>query len=309
MADPTQRIYAMPDEDLHNAAQTMHDNLNDDLALFTPKFPFVTAGYVTSFQSDIDTAKAYQLDSGVTNFIKLLTSNVGTVQDQGADALDDLDSYAKLAYKTDLISQRIFGQNTWAAAKVDADKMVDALEEAHNLANQAPFKAAIIAKGYSQGEIDNLLTISQNLNTKIKLQKDAQSKRPISTQTRAILNNALYGRMQDINVCAGLVFKGNGAKLNQYRLTEPVAAVITKLIITVKDALGALIEGANVLLPNAPQFQPKTTDALGVVTFSGNSLPENVDIHVDAPPHAPTDQMNNPILPQEDNDVEVVVNP
>ncbi|MCX6351313.1 MAG: hypothetical protein NTX03_05570 [Bacteroidetes bacterium] len=303
------RIYSTSDEELHNDAQTTCDNLNDDLALFTPKYPFINAGYITSFQADIDTAKAFQLDSGVKNFIKVLTANVGAAQDQGGDALDDLDSYAKLAYKTDLVTQRVFGQNTWSAARVDADKMVDALEEAHNMANQAPFKAAIIAKGATQGFIDNLLTVAQNLNLKIKLQKDAQSKRPVSTQTRIILNNGLHNHRQDIKICADVVFRGNQAKLDQYRLTQPVAAVVTTLIITVKDALGVLIEGANVFLPNAPQFQPKITDAAGVVTFSGNSLPENMDIHVDAPPHAPTDQMNNPLLLGEENSVDVVVNP
>jgi hypothetical protein len=157
-ARPIKRLYTMEDEEMQTRAQTMHSNLLIDLAAFTAKFSWFDAAFILSFLTDITTAKNYELDMQVVNLIKVLTADLKASTDEGMRALDLLDIYARIAYPTDITQQRVFGQKMWEKARNDQQKMYKALKMAHNLANAAPYKAALLAASMQQTDIDNLLT-------------------------------------------------------------------------------------------------------------------------------------------------------
>jgi hypothetical protein len=303
MAKPKQRLWHGEAEAMQTRAEVFHANLTDDLADFTPRFPFITAAYLTSFQTDITTAKTFPLDGVVISNLKVLTADVEASVDEGYDALQTIGTYAGLAYKNDQARREVFGQSAWQKAKSDQEKMVNALEHAHRFANEDPYKTALMNKGLTQVAIDHLQAVADDINTKNGLQEAAKSKRPVTTQDRLDVNNIVYERMQEINLCAQEVYRDNYAKLQQYRLSAESSETPTRLIVHTTFNGQPLADCT--VIPQNFDLAEQTTDAEGNARFESINLPEAVDFKVVHPVHGQKDFENQPIIEGEENLIEV----
>jgi hypothetical protein len=304
------RLYSMEDELMLTRAATQKGNLQNDLAAFTAKFPWINAAYVTSYQTDITTADAIPRDNTVMTDVKVLTADVNASVVEGREALSQLFRYAEITYPTDKVRQRVFGQDLLAKARSDQEKMENLLEHANGFADKLPYKTDLIAKGYTQPQIDNLLTISDNINTKNLLQEAAKSSRPVSTQDRISVYNIVFERMQTISTCAQEVFEGNPAKIQQYQIYPPAGAP-TSATMHVTDGTNN-INGVSVKVLNFSGLPAEITDASGnTQPFPlGNSPGDTIDIEVTgAGIINPSPQTFNDkdILEGEDNTIEIVV--
>lgn len=246
IAKPVIRLYRMEDELMQTRATTMHGNLTDDLAAFQALFPWIDAAFLASFLADINTAKNFPLDGASTGSIKVLTEDLDTSVAEGMKELDRLDVYARLAYPDSPAKQRIFGQDKWEKARNDQQKMCKALKLAHSFANQVPYKTALLAEGMTQANIDNLLTIADNIDLKDTLQEKAISGRPVTTEERIQVNNIVWKRQQQISVCSELVWREDAAKRDQYLLYPPTPA-------SLGDTAGYTIE--EIIIPANSSFQ------------------------------------------------------
>lgn len=212
------RLYAMPDEVMQTRAQTMHDILNQDLLLFTAKFPWLDAAWVNVFQQQITAAKNTLPDYSPKLGIRVTTDDKKNALKSGMNALHIIDVYAQLAYDENPALQNVFGQPQWEAARADADKMISALTLANEFADKNPYKTDLMNKGLSQQNIDDLLTIAADIEQKIKTHKTKKQDRPVSTEERIVINNTVFKTMKTVNICSGLVHKNSPAKLKQYHL-------------------------------------------------------------------------------------------
>jgi hypothetical protein len=310
MSQEIKRGYTMQDELLLTRASTQKANLTTDLAQFTAKFPWINAAWLTSYQTDIDTADAVPLDNTVMTDVKVLTADVNASVAEGREALQQLYRYAEITYPTDNVKQRVFGQDRFVKARGDQEKMENLLEHANGFADKLPYKTDLIAKGYTQPQIDNLLTISDNINTKNLLQEAAKSGRPVSTQERIKVYNIVLGRMQTIKTCAEEVFVGNPAKIQQY-LVYPPAGENTTVVAHVTDGTNN-IAGVSVKILNYSGLPAELTDVSGnTPAFSiGNNPGDTIDIEVTgAGIINPSPQTFNDkdILEGEANVIEIVV--
>lgn len=272
------RLYNMEDEAMLVNAQVMHNNFIDDLALFTAKFPFLTAAFGTAFQTSITTAEALPLDGQITDMLHFFTEDANAQLILGNAALQYLDTYVKYTYK-DEYKQHIFGQAHWNEARSDKEKMINALEEAHDVATKIPYSTELLASGYTAINATQLTDIANNLHVKNSLQKDAKSERKIETQTRVLAYNTVWNNMQTINLCSKVVFADNPAKLEQYML-YPYSTENTHINIIVLDAANAPIKDAKVTLTNTP-LATDITVASGLATFDSVNMPDLIDIHIE----------------------------
>lgn len=309
MADDITRLYRMEDELMLERAGTQKGNLQIDLALFTAKFPWIDAAYLTSYGTDIDTADAFPLDNTVMSDVKVLTSDVNASVAEGRTALQSLFRYATFAYPTDNARQRVFGQDQMDKARNDQNKMENLLEHAHSFANKVPYKTDLIARGYLQPQIDALLTISDNIHTKNGLQEGAKSNRPVSTQDRIKVHNIAFVRLRDVGNAAEEVFVGNPAKIEQYRPYPPSGAATTA-VVHVADGSSNEKAGLNVRILGTT-IPPQVTDVGGMTgPFAlGTNPADSIDIEVSGAGINPSPQVFNgqPILDGEQNNIELVV--
>ncbi len=218
MAQEIERVFKMPDDVMLERAQVFHDRLTPELAGFTARFPWLDATWVTAFQNDITAADQFPKDESVTLDIKILTGDVNSAMQQGYAALQALGSYAKLAYPTDISRQRGFGQQYWGNAAKSTLKLQEALELAYAKADSAELKPALLAKGYTQADIDQMETLAMELQTKNGLQEAAKIGRKVTRHDRVSLLNVVWDHMRTVNICASVVWAADAARMEQYQL-------------------------------------------------------------------------------------------
>jgi hypothetical protein len=301
------RKYRHKDEEMLVKAEVMATLLAADMALFTAKFPFINPTFLTSFNGSIDTANAFQLDEAIVSNIKVLTSDVNNKVLEGHEALRVLGIYAELAFMNDAARQGAFGQNTWAAAKSDQEKMMNALEAANRKASEEDYHDALLAKGYSDAEIDNLLTIANALRNLNLLQESAITERPVTTQDRVILYNSVWDEMKILNIASKVVFAGNPAKLEQYML-YPNSTNPTTIRIAVKEKdSSAPLANAIVELTNT-ELASKTTNEEGNVEFISTTISDLISISIKLSEDAdPVLYENESVAPGLVNELELTV--
>lgn len=301
MSNEITRLYHYEDEAMIVKAQVMHNNLVADMSIFAARFPWITAATVTAMQTSIDLAEALPLDSQILADLKVLTSDANAQVILGAEALAVLGQYAKLTYPKNDARQRVFGQDLWAAAKSDQEKMMNALEHAHMECVKPTYNTDLIAKGYTATEIANLLTIADSIKANNNLQEDAKSERPVTTQERINAYNNVWQQMQTINVCSKVCFANDPAKLEQYML-YPNSTENTKVKITcLKAGTTDVLPDAMVTLTNT-SLAPAETNASGNVEFNSVNMPDLLDVKIIHPMAGNADYTNLTVVLGTTND-------
>ncbi len=302
MSDPILRNYNMEDELMLVRSQTMKDNVNADLVAFTARFPWIVPAYLASWQSDIDTAHAFPLDNAVLDDQTVLTNDVNASMEDAKGKLRTLFLFAEITYPKDTVRQRVFGQNQMDKARNDQEKMMNLLQHAYSFAKKDPYKTDLLAKGYTQVEIDALQTLAVNIENKNRLQENAKSQRPVTTQDRTEVYNSVFDQMPLISTCAQVVYAGNSAKINQFRVYPPSSGQVTGADVQVLNTATNLpVQGVTVKLTNTA-LAAATTDAGGLTHFNlGTTPPPSVDVEVSGASIATQVFAAQPILDGEAN--------
>ncbi|MEO5570594.1 MAG: hypothetical protein ABIT08_00965 [Bacteroidia bacterium] len=292
MPDKIERKYRMEDELMLSRAEVQKEALRADLALFTAKFPWITTPYVDSYETDISTADALPLDGSVMSDITVLTDDVNSTVIEGREALQQLFRYAKITYPNNEVKERSFGQNDMDKARNDQEKMENLLERANLQANKTPFKSELIAMGYLQPQMDNLLTIADNIHTKNLVQNSGINNRPVTTQQRIMVYNIVYVRANTVYQCAQEVFVGDPAKIQQYRVYPPSTPDTTTANVHVVNPSAEPMENLLVRILALPEH---TTDIAGMAgPFDlGSTPPDFVDVIVSGAGITPSPQTFN----------------
>lgn len=295
MAEKIDRKYTGTDDAMLERAEVFHDRLSGELADFTARFPWLDAAWLTAFQNDIDAADAFPKDDSVVLDIKVLTGDVTGAMRQGYAGLQTLGGYAKLAWPTDVARQRVFRQQNWKKAYNSTLKLQEALELAHEKADSASYKPALLAKGYTQAEIDMLETLSDEIKLKNRLQEAAKAGRKVSVHDRVALLNVVWEHMLTINTCASVVWAADAERMGQYTMYPSSSGGSgsggsTSLSIsgTVTDAATTMaLEGVEVTLyptVSGPTGSDPTamTDASGNYSFSFDDVEDAYSITLQA---------------------------
>ena len=298
MPKSIRRVYNFSDDKMLERAEVFADALTPELADFTARFPWLDGVWLTAFQSDVDAADAFPKDESTILDIKVLTGDVGSAMQQGHGGLQTLGAYAKLAWPKDLARQRVFGQDRWSDAYYNTLKLQEALELAHAKANNTAYQTPLIDKGYTQPEIDELETLSDEIKLKNRLQEAAKSGRKVSVHDRVALLNVVWHHMQTISTCADVVWASDAERLAQYQLYPSTGGsdsdpLIGSLSGTVVNPSGGALANISVEVrlesdaPNPGSSGPDagipiahysaTTDAQGNFSLSIDDISEEED--------------------------------
>jgi len=218
MAKGIKRSYKVSDEALLERAYLFHDMVKSELVAFTTRFPWLDAAWLSAFKDEIDAVAAFPTDTSVTLDLKVQTRDVKQVMQQSYIALQTLAGYAQLAWHTDRARQRAFGQNSWRAARGNGLKMQEALALAHSTATSSEHREALLAKGYTQAEMDELSTLFDLLKQQNNGQEGSKLGRTVSTRDRIFMLNAIWKHMQRINICAAVVWASDAARRGRYSM-------------------------------------------------------------------------------------------
>jgi len=307
------KLFSMGYDAVVERGQLLKDTVALEVASFSVKFPWLDAAWLILFQNDIDAADNFPKDDTVVGDQKVKTGDLKAEEALGAAALDLLGIYAKLAWPSDKSRQMVFGQQNWTEAKRNTLKLKEALQRAYKYANDDDYKGPLTAKGMQQGDIDQLQTIANDIETKNNTQELAKGTRPVSTRDRTVLHNAVWTRMETVNTCAQLVWAADDTRRSQYNLYPPGYGnqnnETTQVTVHVTETgsgdnrVGTTVELTNVNLV------ARQTNAQGNAIFESVAIPTTVNIKITDPTYGISNLTDQPVTQGQGNIIEVTVGP
>lgn len=240
MAKDIVREFTMEDLVMLERAQVFHNAFLTDEGSFTAAFPHLMAPFAADFQTAIDEADAIPSGSEVDAEIAVVTEELNDLLPLGQKALQKLFTYANVAFNSKA-KVNLFGKNKYEKARTSDLRMKELLEQAHRQAEVADYKTALLAAGYTQADIDELQTISDDIDAKNALQEDMLSSRGDKSEARIIAYNKVWGFMKQINTASKVVFVDNPAKIELYLLYPTHHSNLSKV-----QNLTAVFEGVPV---------------------------------------------------------------
>lgn len=240
MAQAIVREFNMEDLLMLERAQIFHNAFIVDDADFIAAFPHLALPFATDFQTAIDEADAIPSGSEVDAEIAVVTEELNNLLPLGQKALQKLFTYANVAFNSKA-KVNLFGKNKYEKARTSDLRMKELLEQANRQAEVAVYKTALLAAGYTQADIDELKTISDDIDAKNALQEDMLSSRGDKSEARIIAYNKVWGFMKQINIASKVVFVDNPAKIELYLLYPTHHTSLGKV-----QNLTAVFEGAPV---------------------------------------------------------------
>lgn len=217
MSESVEREYDIEDLLMLERAQVFHDNFVDDKAAFTADFPHLADPFAGDFQAAIDAADAIPLSSTVEAQIAVVTEQLNDQMPLGRKALQKLYTYVELVWNSKARDNE-FGRNKYEKARSSQVKMKELLELANAAAEVPANKTELLAAGYTQAAIDELLTIMTAIDTLNAQQEKLLSGRGVKTETRIKAYNAVWDFMKQINKASKVTFEDSPAKIEQYLL-------------------------------------------------------------------------------------------
>jgi len=275
------RKYNKSDVLLLEQSQTMLDNFIEDIAEFTPKYPGMDATYATAWQTAINDADDAPDDEEVLGDQKQKTLAVTDTMRLAQNKYSALVTYLKMIYKDDQKAVLDhFGSSRYRKDRNKQLKLKELMDLAYERANSATYKAALIAKGFLQTDIDELNTLAQQLLSFNQQQEKSKTDRPEIRQDRVTLHNNAWNIMTEVNIAASVVFINDYARQQHYLLYPEKSNGETPLQ-TIQSIIGMgsfknegpLIAGAQTMnmlvLVGGPIEFGLSVDGM---TFSGNTI-------------------------------------
>lgn len=217
MAQQIERDFVMDDIAMLERAQVFHNAFVIDDAAFIAAFPALALPFATNFQTAIDTADALPSGYEIDAQIAVVTEELNNLLPLGQKALQKLYTYVDIVWNSK-VKLNAFGKSRYEKARNSATRLKELLEFAHRQAELADNKAALLAAGYTQAAIDELLSLCNDIDAKNAEQEDMFASRGEKTQERILALNAVWGFMQQINKASKVVFVDNPAKIELYLL-------------------------------------------------------------------------------------------
>ena len=217
MSGTIERNYNMIDLEMLQLAQLFHNLLVTDKAHFVSAFPIFADPFAENFQIAIDAADAIPSGAEVDSNIAVITETLMLKMPTARSALQKLFSYSQFAFNSVAVTDA-FGKNKYLKSRQSHIMLKGLLELAHRRANDAEYKPGLIAVGYQQSDIDELLTVAQQMGTLISDQRAAMAERWVTTGDRVSSYNSVWEFMRLINTASKVVFATSPAKLRAYLL-------------------------------------------------------------------------------------------
>lgn len=215
-------------DDVLSQAYLFHSGLVRDLASFTSFSPIFTATYASDFLDLIEDAGEIPTNEEDLNNQVILSNEVESKMEEARVLYRKLMSYVHVKWGNNDSILRAFGNNLYEKARKSVQSMVNLLELANRAAESPKYKADLIAVGFTQLDIDRLLSLSEELNDAYNDQQEFIQLSSDRTEQRVIAFNKVWDVMVQINYASKQVFVDSPA-LIEYYLLYPESGTIGKL--------------------------------------------------------------------------------
>lgn len=214
MANEIKRLYRGSDAHMAASSRVTRTLMLDDLPAFTAFDSTIDSAFATEWLAKIVAADSVVRDDVVIDEVVETTEYVSGAMKRAKRKYHQVKYFVQKAFPESVGIQGQFGLNDYMDVRRNTEEMVTFMTGMYDKCIQ--HKVILIAKGYSQARIDEILDIKQALIDTNNVQEATKKDRPKRTEDRIIILNDCYSVMALVNAAAQLVYEDDYAKQNQF---------------------------------------------------------------------------------------------
>lgn len=225
-----QRNFNKPDEEVLQQSDLQLAAFVDNKTVFVERFTQLADPFATEWGAATTTARGIAPDYASLANQTSETDSLKTLVSSGANLYQTLLFYVRLAYPDNATVLRLFGQQHYEAARNSSLKLPVLLHMAFEEASKPEYKAALIAKGLKETEIDSLETLADDIFNQEVAQEKAMKKRSKDLDERIKAMNLVWGKMSLVCQCAKLVFQNDATRYNLFLLYDGESNIAASVV-------------------------------------------------------------------------------
>lgn len=276
------RHYKISDLEMREDSVTVHALFDADVADFTAFDPTLNPTYAGAWQAAITAADAVDTDEHYRDLIQQKTELVNQAMGLCRKKYNDVKYFALKAFPGNAAVQKEFGFDNYNSARQSDTKLQEFMKTMHATAEKYKLTLTEVTIGYSQPQIDEILTLASQLDADNITQEVFKKEQLTNTQNRITKLNAVYAYRTQIAQAAKIIYEDNFAKYQQYLLpasgTDSSDYAITGIV--QDSATNTPINNARISIP-ALGFETYT-NSLGRYAIADNIPPATYTLLIQA---------------------------
>ena len=179
---------------------------------------FSASGGRVRMKPDITAADAMPTNDDDLAQQQLYTSQVEAKMEECRVHYQKMMMYVRLAYPNNPPVEILFGSKNYLAARSSVLRMINLMQQANKTADSVTYKAALIAVGFLQLDIDKLETLATELTTLNDTQNEFIRQSSIRSEERIIAFNKFWDSMVKISDVSKVIYAASPAHVATYLL-------------------------------------------------------------------------------------------
>jgi len=208
------RVYNGNDANMTETARAIYDLFTLDVASFKAFDSTLDTTFRDAYLAQVEAAEQVVDDNVVIDQIVDLSDKAEETMNLAREKYVDVKYFVQKAFPKSAGIKGESGLHDYERARKSKTQMAGVLHELNLTCNK--YNTELIAAGFNQTAIDDILTIRTGLLDKNSSQELLKRQRPKLTEDRILILNACYNTMTQINAAAQRVFRTDYAKQKQY---------------------------------------------------------------------------------------------
>lgn len=208
------RKFKGADSFLIETAFTFHALLQKEIALFNAFDTTMNLAYAAEFKTTIDNCLSFGTDETLGDVMAQYTQEVMESMKKCQSKYSQIKYFAEKAFPTKKPAQDEFGTKSYKTARYKQDSMVVFMTALHTVAEK--YKVQLFGQGATQAQLDEILTLRNQLLSTINEQEVFIRARATVTFDRIELLNHLYNYVEKICQAAQIIHYDNDAAKSMY---------------------------------------------------------------------------------------------
>ena len=214
------RSFKKTDEEMLQQSDVKLALFTENKSRFVDRFPQLADPFAGEWAAATAIAREILPDYASVGNQTSQTQAIEGLLDEGRTLFQTLMLYTQLAFPGDASVLRLMGQPQYVSARASQLKLPVLLRTAYTQAAKPEYKAALIAKGMKEAEINALETLAESIVNQNLAQEKAKKDRSLDTSQRIVAMNAVWEKMALVCQCAKLVFQNDAALYAQFLLDD-----------------------------------------------------------------------------------------
>lgn len=212
----TPKMFLSLKEPIYSAENCFLFNVTISIGLF-PQFadPFASEWAATTATARLSLPDYVSVTDQTSE-----TDALEALMDEGRSLFQTVILYGQLAFPNDPGKLKLFGQSQYNSARASHLKLPVLLRTMFAQVSKPEYKKALMDKGLTESQINNLETLAASIVIQDVAQEKAKNERSLSASDRIAAMNAVWEKMSLVCMCAKMVFQNDAARYNLFLLTD-----------------------------------------------------------------------------------------